>query len=156
MVDANQKFLFPEALLRGRVYQEMGCFWYEEPMMPHEMREFGALAQALDMRIATGENLYGKYEFLDLLRNGGADVVQPDNRRAGGVSEWMEIGAIADAFNVELASHGGRPDEYAYAAGDAECDLYRVGEFEERYFACGDAAAGEWGDSCAGGSGDGK
>ena len=41
MVDANQKFLFPEALLRGRVYQEMGCFWYEEPMMPHEMREFG-------------------------------------------------------------------------------------------------------------------
>ena len=77
--------------------------------MPHEMREFGALAHALDMRIATGENLYGKYEFLELLRNGGADVVQPDNRRAGGVSEWMEIGAIADAFNVELASHGGGP-----------------------------------------------
>jgi L-alanine-DL-glutamate epimerase-like enolase superfamily enzyme len=109
MVDANQKFLFPEALIRGRVYQEMGCFWYEEPMMPHAMHEFGALAQALDMRIATGENLYGKYEFLELLRNGGADVVQPDNRRAGGVSEWMEIGAIADAFNVELASHGGGP-----------------------------------------------
>lgn len=109
MVDANQKFYFTDALARGRVYQELGCFWYEEPMMPHEMREFGALAQALDIRIATGENLYGKYEFLDLLRAGGADVVQPDNRRAGGVSEWMEIGAIADAFNVELASHGGAP-----------------------------------------------
>ena len=109
MVDANQKFHFPEALQRGRVYQEMGCFWYEEPMMPHEMQEFGALAHALDIRIATGENLYGKYQFLDLLRAGGADIVQPDNRRAGGVSEWMEIGAIADAFNVELASHGGAP-----------------------------------------------
>jgi L-alanine-DL-glutamate epimerase-like enolase superfamily enzyme len=109
MVDANQKFNFTDALVRGRVYQELGCFWYEEPMMPHEKHEFGALAQALDIRIATGENLYGKYEFLDLLRNGGADVVQPDNRRAGGVSEWMEIGAIADAFNVELASHGGAP-----------------------------------------------
>lgn len=109
MVDANQKFNFTDALTRGRVYQELGCFWYEEPMMPHEKHEFGALAQALDMRIATGENLYGKYDFLDLLRNGGADVVQPDNRRAGGVSEWMEIGAIADAFNVELASHGGAP-----------------------------------------------
>jgi L-alanine-DL-glutamate epimerase-like enolase superfamily enzyme len=109
MVDANQKFNFTDALVRGRVYQELGCFWYEEPMMPHEKHEFGALAQALDIRIATGENLYGKYDFLDLLRNGGADVVQPDNRRAGGVSEWMEIGAIADAFNVELASHGGAP-----------------------------------------------
>ena len=98
MVDANQKFNFTDALSRGRVYQEMGCFWYEEPMMPHEMKEFGNLARELDIRIATGENLYGKYEFLDLLRAGGADVVQPDNRRAGGVSEWMEIGAIADAL----------------------------------------------------------
>ena len=109
MVDANQKFLFPEALKRGRVYQELGCFWYEEPMMPHEFHEFGELAAALDIRIATGENLYGKYQFLELLRAGGADIVQPDNRRAGGVTEWMEIGAIADAFNVELASHGGAP-----------------------------------------------
>ena len=109
MVDANQKFNFKDALERGRVYQELGCFWYEEPMMPHAKKEFGALAAELDIRIATGENLYGKYEFLDLLRTGGADVVQPDNRRAGGVSEWMEIGAIADAFNVELASHGGAP-----------------------------------------------
>lgn len=109
MVDANQKFSFTDALDRGRVYQELGCFWYEEPMMPHEVKEFGALASELDIRIATGENLYGKYQFLDLLRAGGADVVQPDNRRAGGVSEWMEIGAIADAFNVELASHGGAP-----------------------------------------------
>ncbi len=109
MVDANQKFTFTDALQRGRVYQELGCFWYEEPMMPHEVKEFGALASELDIRIATGENLYGKYQFLDLLRAGGADVVQPDNRRAGGVSEWMEIGAIADAFNVELASHGGAP-----------------------------------------------
>jgi len=109
MVDANQKFLFPEALKRGRVYQELGCFWYEEPMMPHEFHEFGELAAALDIRIATGENLYGKYQFLELLRAGGADIVQPDNRRAGGVTEWMEIGAISDAFNVELASHGGAP-----------------------------------------------
>jgi L-alanine-DL-glutamate epimerase-like enolase superfamily enzyme len=109
MVDANQVFNFTDALARGRVYQELGCFWYEEPMMPHEKKEFGRLAEELDIRIATGENLYGKYEFLELLRAGGADVVQPDNRRAGGVSEWMEIGAIADAFNVELASHGGGP-----------------------------------------------
>jgi L-alanine-DL-glutamate epimerase-like enolase superfamily enzyme len=33
--------------------------------------------------------------------------VQPDNRRAGGVTEWMEIAAIADGFGVQVASHGG-------------------------------------------------
>ena len=50
MVDANQTFNFTDALARGRVYQEMGCFWYEEPMMPHEMKEFGNLARELDIR----------------------------------------------------------------------------------------------------------
>jgi L-alanine-DL-glutamate epimerase-like enolase superfamily enzyme len=107
MVDANQVFNANEAIRRGRVYQDLGCFWLEEPLRPHEMAEYAEVAQALDIRIATGENLYTKYEFLDLLKRGGADVVQPDNRRAGGVTEWMEIGAISDGFNVELASHGG-------------------------------------------------
>jgi L-alanine-DL-glutamate epimerase-like enolase superfamily enzyme len=46
---------------------------------------------------------------MDLLLKRGADVVQPDNRRAGGPTEWIEIGAISDGFGVELASHGGGP-----------------------------------------------
>jgi len=107
MVDANQVFNRNEALRRGRVYQEMGCFWYEEPLPPQEMEGYTELAQALDMRIATGENLNTKYAFADLIARKGADVVQPDNRRAGGVTEWMEIAAIADGYGLELASHGG-------------------------------------------------
>lgn len=107
MVDANQVFDHKEALRRGKVYQEMGCFWFEEPLPPYDMEGFARLAQALDMRIATGENLNTKYEFADLIARRGADIVQPDDRRAGGVTEWMEIAAIADGYGVELASHGG-------------------------------------------------
>ena len=107
MVDANQAFNRNEALRRGRVYQEMGCFWYEEPLPPQDMEGFTLLAEQLDMRIATGENLNTKYAFRDLIASHCADVVQPDNRRAGGVSEWIEIAALADAAGLELASHGG-------------------------------------------------
>jgi L-alanine-DL-glutamate epimerase-like enolase superfamily enzyme len=107
MVDANQVFNRNEALRRGRVYQELGCFWYEEPLPPQEMEGYAELARELDMRIATGENLNTKYAFADLIARRGADVVQPDNRRAGGVTEWMEIAALADANGLELASHGG-------------------------------------------------
>jgi len=107
MVDANQVFNRNEALRRGRVYQEMGCFWYEEPLPPHDMEGYTLLAKELDMRIATGENLATKYAFVDLIERRAADVVQPDNRRAGGVTEWMEIAAIADGHGLELASHGG-------------------------------------------------
>lgn len=109
LVDANQAFNRTEALRRGRVYQELGCFWYEEPLPPWDHEGYAELASELDMRIATGENEYNKRAFMDLLLRKGADVVQPDNRRAGGPTEWIEIGAIADGFAVELASHGGGP-----------------------------------------------
>jgi L-alanine-DL-glutamate epimerase-like enolase superfamily enzyme len=107
MIDANQVFSRNEALRRGRVYQQMGVFWYEEPLPPHDMAGYAELADKLDVRIATGENLYTKYQFNDLIQRHGADVVQPDNRRAGGVTEWLEIAAIADAAGLSLASHGG-------------------------------------------------
>ncbi len=107
MVDANQVFNRNEALRCGRMYQQMGCFWYEEPLPPQDMEGFALLAKELDMRVATGENLNTKYAFADLIARRGADVVQPDNRRAGGVTEWMEIAAVADAYGLELASHGG-------------------------------------------------
>ena len=107
LVDANQAFNRVEAIRRGRAYQELNCFWYEEPLPPWDHEGYAELAAALDMRIATGENEYNKHAFMDLLLKKGADVVQPDNRRAGGPTEWVEIGAIADGFGVELASHGG-------------------------------------------------
>jgi L-alanine-DL-glutamate epimerase-like enolase superfamily enzyme len=109
MVDANQAYNRVEALSRGRAYQQLGCFWYEEPLPPWDHEGYAELAQTLDMRIATGENEYNKHAFMDLLLKKGADVVQPDNRRAGGPTEWMELAAIADGFGAELASHGGGP-----------------------------------------------
>ncbi len=107
LVDANQALNTNEAIRRGRVFQEMGCFWFEEPLPPWLKDGYAQLAAALDIRIATGENEYTKYSFLELMRRKAADVVQPDNRRAGGVTEWVEIASLADAFGLEIASHGG-------------------------------------------------
>jgi L-alanine-DL-glutamate epimerase-like enolase superfamily enzyme len=109
MVDANQKFDVAEAIIRGKVYQEMGCYWYEEPTVPYDHAGYAQIAAELEMRVAGGENEYTKYEFADLIARRCVDVVQPDGRRAGGVSEWMEIGALADAARLPVASHGGGP-----------------------------------------------
>ncbi|MFN7995490.1 MAG: mandelate racemase/muconate lactonizing enzyme family protein [Bryobacteraceae bacterium] len=109
MVDANQAFNLNDAIRRGRVYQQMGCYWYEEPLRPQDHAAYADLARELDIRIATGENEYTKFAYADLISRHGVDVVQPDNRRSGGVTEWMEIAAIADAFGLEIASHGGGP-----------------------------------------------
>ena len=107
MVDANQAFNLNEAIRRGRLYQQMGCYWYEEPLPPYDHAAYAELARELDIPIAAGENEYTKYAYADLIGRRGVDIVQPDNRRSGGVSEWMEIASIAAGFGLDVASHGG-------------------------------------------------
>lgn len=116
MVDANQVFSLPEALRRGRVYQELGCFWFEEPLRADDHAGLAELAANLDLRVASGENDFGKRQFRDLFERRAVDVVQPDLRRAGGATECLEIAALAAAFDVAYASHGGGPHLHLLAA----------------------------------------
>jgi len=116
MVDANQAFDFTEALRRGLAYQDLGCRWFEEPVPAADTAAHLRLAQRLAIPIAAGENRYGQRQFADLLAGGGLGVVQPDLRRAGGLTDCLEIGLTANAFGVPYASHGGGPHIHVLAA----------------------------------------
>ncbi len=109
MVDANCIFDEAEALRRGRAYEKLGVFWFEEPIQPCERDAYARLCAQLDIAIASGENYYTRHQFYDVIKAGCADVIQPDNRRAGGVTEWLDIGAVCDVAGIRLASHGGGP-----------------------------------------------
>jgi L-alanine-DL-glutamate epimerase-like enolase superfamily enzyme len=116
MLDANQVFTVAEALRRGRVYEELGCYWFEEPLRADDSDGLAQLAHALTIPIASGENSFGKRQFRDLFERRAVDIVQPDIRRAGGLTECLEIGAMADAFNVPYASHGSGAHLHVLAA----------------------------------------
>lgn len=116
MVDANQVFSRHEAARRGRVYQELGCYWFEEPLRADDVDGLAHLAAELSIPIASGENNYGKRQFRDLFERRAVDIVQPDLRRAGGITECYEIGMMAEAFNVPYASHGGGVHLHVLAA----------------------------------------
>jgi L-alanine-DL-glutamate epimerase-like enolase superfamily enzyme len=106
MVDANQSLTTAEALRRGRAFQELGLYWWEEPLPSDDIDGYAELAAALDIPIATGENLYSIQEFGRFFRRGAVDIVQPDLRRSGGPTALLEVAALADAYNVPYASHG--------------------------------------------------
>ncbi len=109
MVDANQSLSVKEAIRRGREFQALGCDWWEEPIPADDVDGYAALAEALDIPIATGENLYTRADFARFLRRDAVDIVQPDLRRSGGPTALLEIGALAAAFRRSYASHGGGP-----------------------------------------------
>jgi L-alanine-DL-glutamate epimerase-like enolase superfamily enzyme len=116
MVDANQVFNVHEAMIRGQAYQDLGCYWFEEPLRADDHAGLAQLAQRLDIPIASGENDFGKRHFRDLFERRAVDIVQPDLRRAGGLTECLEIGLMADAFNIPYASHGGGVHLHVLAA----------------------------------------
>jgi L-alanine-DL-glutamate epimerase-like enolase superfamily enzyme len=107
MVDANQALTTKEALRRGRAFEELDCCWWEEPIPAADLDGYAALADALAIPIATGENLYTRADFARFLRRDAVDIVQPDLRRAGGPTALLQIGTMADAFHRPYASHGG-------------------------------------------------
>lgn len=87
MVDANQCYTTPLALKVGRELERYDVLFFEEPLTPDDVAGHKHLADALDLRIATGENLYTRWGFLPFILDRAVDVVQPDASRCGGISE---------------------------------------------------------------------
>ncbi len=111
MIDANQSLTAAEAIRRGRAFEALGCAWWEEPIPADDIEGYAALTRALDIPIATGENLYTPADFARFLQRGAVDIIQPDLRRAGGPTALLQIGLMADAFRIPYASHGGGPEQ---------------------------------------------
>ncbi|MBX3015804.1 MAG: mandelate racemase/muconate lactonizing enzyme family protein [Caldilineaceae bacterium] len=111
MIDANQSLTAAEAIRRGRAFETLGCTWWEEPIPADDIEGYAALTRALDIPVATGENLYTPADFARFLQRGAVDIIQPDLRRAGGPTALLHIGLLADAFRIPYASHGGGPEQ---------------------------------------------
>ncbi|MBC7463470.1 MAG: galactonate dehydratase [Actinobacteria bacterium] len=76
----------------------------EEPVLPEYTSHFGLVVESTSIPIATGERLFSRSDFADVLRTGIA-VAQPDPSHAGGISETRRIAAMAETFNVNMAPH---------------------------------------------------
>ncbi|EWH00751.1 galactonate dehydratase [Halomonas sp. BC04] len=72
------------------------------PRAPACLKE---IAGGLGYPLATGERLYTRFQFRDLLADGMTDIVQPDLSHCGGISEGLKIATLASAHDVALAPH---------------------------------------------------
>jgi D-galactarolactone cycloisomerase len=105
-VDSLGAFKLYEAIQVGRRLDRLGNVgWFEDALLPEDQPAYPRLAAALETAICSGEMLNNRFQFRDLLVAGGADIVNPDVCRAGGLSECHRIAALADAFNVLWSPH---------------------------------------------------
>jgi D-galactarolactone cycloisomerase len=104
-VDANNGYYAKQAIGMARHLADYNVKWFEEPVLADDIAGLAAIARAIDIPVATGEHEYTRYGFRELIAQGGADIVQPDVGRVGGVTEWMKVAHLAHAFNLPVAPH---------------------------------------------------
>lgn len=77
----------------------------EEPVLPQNNEALREIARSCSIPIATGERMFSRWEFKNLLQDGYVDIIQPDLSHAGGISECRKIAAMAEAYDVAVAPH---------------------------------------------------
>lgn len=105
MVDANQCFTLSEALRRAPRYAELGIAWFEEPLPADDIAGHARLAAASEVPIAVGESLYSPGQFAAYVQQGAASILQVDVARVGGITPWLKVAHLAEAFNLAVCPH---------------------------------------------------
>jgi len=106
MVDANMKWTVEEAIRAARALQPYDLTWLEEPTVPDDVAGHARILSAGGMPVAAGENLRTLWEFKAYIAAGALSYPEPDVTNCGGVSVFMKIARLAEAFNLPVTSHG--------------------------------------------------
>ncbi len=106
MVDANMKWTVDEAIRAARAFQPYDLTWVEEPTIPDDPAGHARIVREGGLPIAVGENLRTLWEFKQFIATGAVTYPEPDVTNCGGVTPFMKIAHLAEAFNMPVTTHG--------------------------------------------------
>ncbi len=129
-VDVNYGWSLTTAIRMAKKMEQYDIYWLEEPILPDEIDNLAKLAAETSIPIALGENHYTKWEFKELMERGAVEIVQADPGKCGGVTEWIKIAAIADAYGLPMCPHGSQyytPSLIAAVPNGLFCECAQLG-----------------------------
>ncbi|MBI1733578.1 MAG: mandelate racemase/muconate lactonizing enzyme family protein [Candidatus Rokubacteria bacterium] len=105
MCDVNQLWSVNHAIEVGRRIEPYHLYWLEDPVAHDDYAGLARVADALTAPIAAGEYHYGIVPFRHMLEARSIDIVMIDLVRVGGITQWMKVAGMAEAFNLPVVSH---------------------------------------------------
>jgi L-alanine-DL-glutamate epimerase-like enolase superfamily enzyme len=129
--DANGSYDIPTALKIGRIMQEHGLAFLEEPVPFDYYDETKQIADDLPLPVAGGEQESSSRRFRWMVEHKGVDVVQPDLFYFGGFIRSIRVARMAQAAGMACTPHmSGGGLGYLYVAHFASC-VPNAGPFQE-------------------------
>ncbi|PSQ48404.1 galactonate dehydratase [Halobacteriales archaeon SW_6_65_15] len=104
-VDFHGRVAKPMAKRLASALEPYEPMFVEEPVLPEHNDALPEIAAHTTIPIATGERMYSRWDFKQVLESQAVDVIQPDLSHAGGITEVRKIAAMAEAYDVALAPH---------------------------------------------------
>lgn len=105
MCDINQRWRVEQAIDIGARIEDVHLFWLEDVTTADDYQGLARVAAALATPVCGGEYLYGPAPFRQMLEARSVDIVMIDLMRAGGITGWLKIAGMAEAFNLPVVSH---------------------------------------------------
>jgi L-alanine-DL-glutamate epimerase-like enolase superfamily enzyme len=104
-LDNQNIWSIPDAIRLGQKLQDLGLFWFEEPIDFADTAGLARVNSALEVPVCTGEQRFGLAEFRPLLEERSADVIMADVRMTGGITPFKKLAAACEMWNTRITSH---------------------------------------------------
>ena len=105
MVDINQRWSVAEVISIGHQIEDLRLGWLEDPTTCDDHQGHAKIADALATPVCAGEYLWGIEPHRQAMAHHASDITMIDLLRVGGVTPWMKVAGMAEAFNKPVASH---------------------------------------------------
>ncbi len=104
-IDFHGRVHKPMAKVLAKELEAYHPMFIEEPVLPENNEALKEIAGLTSIPIATGERMFSRWQFKELLSSGAIDIIQPDLSHAGGITECKKIISMAEAYDIAAAPH---------------------------------------------------
>jgi L-alanine-DL-glutamate epimerase-like enolase superfamily enzyme len=104
-VDANGGYSPKQAIRMAAAFQALGVTWFEEPVSSDHLCQLAEIRAQTPIDVAAGEYGYDLFYFRAMCAAGAVDCLQADVSRCAGITEWLRVAAVAEAYGLQLSGH---------------------------------------------------
>jgi galactonate dehydratase len=104
-IDMHGRYDLASGIAVARAMEPFKLLWLEEPVPPENVAAMREVKQNARVPLCSGENLYLRWGFRDLIEQRAVDYIMPDIPKCGGLSECRKIANMAEVYYIPLAPH---------------------------------------------------